>query len=113
VESGGLGFTISLYRDPDVDITDSDAYSEADIAAWKRDEWTFVTVEVRSDVGGIYDDLGACAFGTGDGWTVSMDRMVTEYPVPDMLSAVKRKMRRDLPAMRAEIDAAIAATKSA
>lgn len=70
--------------------------SNADIDAWYRKEWEFVSVVVtplhyceqcrafhEAPQG---DSLGMVILGRGDGWEVTIDQLFDEYPVPEMIT---------------------------
>lgn len=67
------GWIVEATTEPDIDTrpTDYDCYDEADIAAWKRDEWWYVCLLVRVlDEDGRewgYDILGGCEKGSMPG----------------------------------------------
>lgn len=63
-------FHVRLTRDGQIDPTkEYDCYDEADISAWERDDWCFVTIELVpvDKFGVVYesasDVLGACEWG--------------------------------------------------
>ncbi len=74
--------------------------SDDDLSAWLRDNWQYVTVTVESQhycdtcrtwhVGTDGDSLGMVALGSGDGWTVTVDDLFTTYPVPDMITELRK-----------------------
>jgi hypothetical protein len=123
IEDKGLGFTVELWPDEDSTTDDAECYSPSDIAAWQRDEWSFIGVVVRSDTGDLQESLWSVEYGScpaetepfqggmHEAWTVDTDKIVSEYPVPDLLSELRSRMHKELPALREQVNAAIAATE--
>lgn len=66
------GFDIKAVMLADYDSTpdDADCYSDEDIAAWKRDEWRYVGIEVIASRAGVElgtDSIWGTEYGTLDG----------------------------------------------
>jgi hypothetical protein len=53
VSSGALKVIASMYPDTNANPLDADCYSDADIAAWKRDEWQYVGIVVTVTLDGV------------------------------------------------------------
>lgn len=82
-------FRVRLFHDGDVHPTDYDCYSPEDFAAWLRDDWRFVTVEVDpvDEFGAVYesarDSLGAVEWGSRAEVTIDRERL-QEWHIKDM-----------------------------
>ena len=75
-------FRVRLFHDGDVHpMTDYDCYSPEDFAAWLRDDWCFVTVEVDpvDEFGAVYesarDSMGAVEWGSLAEVTIDRERL--------------------------------------
>lgn len=86
IDYQGVSVTVSLDFDHDTRSSDHDCYSPEDLAAWRRDEWCYVEVTVAlTDCPNVFDSLWGVEYGTAPSWSVDMDKIVSEHPVPDML----------------------------
>lgn len=75
-----------------------EAMSDADARAWVVGDWEYVVVHVdrmhgcdQCSVPHYSDDsasMGMVAMGRGDGWTVTMDDLISTYPVPDLIAEI-------------------------
>lgn len=83
----------------DESIADPRVYApgltHADMEAWRRDEWEFVSVVVTplhycEQCRAFHEEprgesLDTVFLGRGDGWEVTIDQLINEYPVPEMI----------------------------
>ena len=93
-----FNFRVRLFHDGDVRPEDFDCYSEEDIAAWKRDEWHFVTVEVTpEDDFGFWEQaseiLGGVDWGTMPSVTIGRDSLTT-YPIEELAREASEKVTK-------------------
>lgn len=97
---GSARVTISREEEYIADVRDVlPEASDADVTAWKRGYWQFVSVLVERlrhcatchQVTDVYsfDSLGMVMLGEGDGWTVTVDDLINTYPVPDMIAGLE------------------------
>jgi hypothetical protein len=102
---GHVRVTVESDQDHVKDPRDEDGnLSDVDVAAWRKGEWEFVTVTVNrlhycamcrdfhlATEARSWDTLGMVHFGTGNGWTVTMDQIIETHPVPDMLTELRKE----------------------
>lgn len=82
----GRTLTVTLVEDNDPRPDDYDCFDAAEIAAWKRDEWSFVGVLITEEGGKDFDSLWAVVYGRLNASTrITMDEIVSDHPVPGML----------------------------
>lgn len=99
----GLRYHVALGQDTDSTPFDADCYSAEDIEAWRGDCWEFVGVVVtplsvpQPDQRELEDSLWGLEFGsyvwnrgTAHEGDVTTERLITQYPVPDMINEVAR-----------------------
>jgi hypothetical protein len=71
---------IRLEPDWDTKPTEFDCYSEADIIAWKRDEWRYVVAIVNDEDTGVRSVLGGVEYGQlTDIRYLGMDQIIETY----------------------------------
>lgn len=105
VNVAGQRYRVELEEDPESTPFDADCYGEEDIEAWREDRWEFVSVVVtplsvyECDQFELSDALCGVEFGSYV-WNrgnehegaITLDRLITEHPVPDMVDEVARKV---------------------
>lgn len=72
----GVTFEVILTADIDASPHDADCYTEADIAAWKNDEWRYVGVSIvpivdHELIEQAARNLGGVEWGTSPGFSVT------------------------------------------
>jgi hypothetical protein len=90
VKIKGVFFQVDIDPDYDCKPTDSECYSDADVKAWRADAWRYVgvTVSVR-DYPSISTALWGLEWGESAEWRADMSKIVTEYPVPDLVTELR------------------------
>lgn len=97
-EDGRFQVTVHT-EDPIADPRDWwDGCSDDDVIRWRQDDWTFVYVRVikmcRCGDCSLWHEsdrmasLGMVAFGAGAEWSVTLDQLVSEHPVPDLITEI-------------------------
>ena len=99
LEHDGFTVHIAVTRDEDASPFDADCYTPADIAAWRRDEWIFVTYTYTATRHGV--ELGRTSIG-GSHWDFpgtesSIGAWIAEnYYHPDLLAEAAEEARATL-----------------
>jgi hypothetical protein len=93
---GALTYTVELSTDPDASPSDVDHYGDADLIAYRRGAWQYVTVNVTAKLtfsdGHCHDEielgdtLSAVEFGDLGEQAITLERLIAEYPVPEMIA---------------------------
>ncbi|WP_431911669.1 hypothetical protein [Nonomuraea jabiensis] len=99
-----ITYQVRVEEDWDSKPFDADCYSDADIEAWRRDEWHYVGVIVTPVVAGIPIDAAEDSLW-GVEWGqlpdldryLGMDQICNVHPVPEMLDGVRDKLKRFAP----------------
>ena len=87
IDVKGVRVSVTLVPDWEVNPGDADCYTPDDKAAWLRDEWRYVGVIVTlTDHPEIGTSLCGVEYGTAPSWSVDLNRIISEYPVPDMIA---------------------------
>ncbi len=82
-------YTLLLMPDEDVSTKDADCYSSEDVKRFNAGDWRFVILVV-CDEAGRREYLGACHYGAGDGWSMSIEDFLTDdYFAPSMASQLE------------------------
>lgn len=131
----GLSYRIDIVPDYDADspadlLYPEGSYTQKQVDAWERDEWSYVGVIVTPkiadmDLDRFADSLWCVEYGyylltddqdneTGRTW-LGMDEFIKTHPVPDMLEQVKAQLNDGLggvvDALRAAQKAMVEATQ--
>lgn len=109
-EVPALSYRIDVVPDDDSRPEETDALDEADVAAWKADEWRYVGVMVTPVIEGIGDldesssDLWGVEFGTLPNVpSIDLDQPVKQYPVPDLIEDVRANLLATLGPIAAKL----------
>ncbi len=103
--ANGTRYRVELLPDLDITPFDSDCYDDEDIEAWREDRWEYVSVVVTPlgtlevDQFELSDSLSGVEFGshvwnrgTEHEGAITVERIVTQYPVPDMIGELERRI---------------------
>jgi hypothetical protein len=93
VTVGGRDYHVELCQDTDSSLEDAECWNDEDIRAYKAGDWSFIGIIVTllDDDGGetqFSDSLWGVQYGYTAEWDAGLDRLVSEYPVPDMISEI-------------------------
>lgn len=84
-------YALHVHADPYVSTNDADCYLAADIRLHNEGSWQFVTLIVTNGDNET-ESLGACHYGTGDGWTMGIQDFLTDdYYAPAMATALEAR----------------------
>lgn len=117
--SDGIKYQVRLLPDYDTTPDDFECYTPKQVAAWKRDEWGFIGVEVSAMLDGL-DPAGfsASLWGIDYGYlpitdqddnligeSYDSDEYIRADVVPDLIDEIGRAMKQTLLDLRAKISA--------
>jgi hypothetical protein len=87
IDWGSLRYRVDIDPDDDAKPAEFDCYDDEDITAFRVGHWQYVNVTVTVECPGIdiTDHLGAVEYGTMPNTTIDVERLLNEYPVPDMI----------------------------
>lgn len=96
----GARFRVNVHEEQEHISNPRDWWPNAgaiDVAMWNDSLWSYVWVQVillhGCDDCGEHESsrsasLGMVAFGSGDGWTVGIDQIIVDHPVPELIEEI-------------------------
>ena len=123
----GLSYLVQVVPDTDVSpgefgLYPESAYTQSQYDAWKRDEWSYVGVIVTPIIAGEqYERFSDSLWGVEYGYylltdeqgnetgrvNIDVGKLITEHPVPDMITEVRSQIAANLSPVIAKLQAVL------